>query len=170
MLVHLYDSHAPYVDRYPSMPEPHDFDNERLEALRYERANEHTLAVLSKISTMIDALPRPAFAIYVADHGENLLVDHNGLHYHIGARVTTRSGYVPAFVFWNKAFRDTYRPIERLQPLLAAPSLAHVDVYNLWMNFSGLPVELSATADPKILGKVRVTDTLGAVSCSSLPP
>ena len=96
LLVHLIDSHAAYIDRYPPLPEPVGLDAEQTEQLRYRRANEHTLMILSQIATMLDELPRPAYAVYVSDHGENLLADHNGLHFHIGARTTTEVAYVPS--------------------------------------------------------------------------
>jgi hypothetical protein len=72
-------------------------------------------------------------------------------------------------VFWNDAFRQSLDPQARLQRDLSAPSLAHVDVYNIWMNFAGLDVDLAPTADPKILGKISLTDAKSAVSCADLP-
>jgi glucan phosphoethanolaminetransferase (alkaline phosphatase superfamily) len=170
LVLHLFDSHAVYEDRYPHRDEPAGLASASLEALRYVRANEHTVSVLLRIAAMIDAVARPAFAVYVSDHGENLLIDHNGLHYHFGARTSVEAAYVPSFVFWNRAFLDAYHPNERLAELRSASSLAHVDVYRIWMNFSGLPVTLSVTADPKIHGKVKLTDTAGAVSCTRLLP
>ncbi len=168
LLVHLIDSHAAYIDRYPPLPEPVGLDAEQTEQLRYRRANEHTLMILSQIATMLDELPRPAYAVYVSDHGENLLADHNGLHFHIGARTTTEAAYVPSLVFWNAAFLRTFDPKTRLQRDLSAPSLAHVDVYNIWMNFAGLEVELAPTPNPRIFGKIRVTDSKSAVPCADL--
>jgi glucan phosphoethanolaminetransferase (alkaline phosphatase superfamily) len=169
VLVHLMDSHAAYLDRYPAVPEPDGLNAEQAEQLRYHRANEHTLGVLVQIAAILDGLPRPAFAVYVSDHGENLLADHNGLHFHIGARTSAEAAYVPSFVFWNDAFRQALNPRVRLQRDLAAPSLAHVDVYNIWMNFAGLNVDVAPTADPKILGKISLTDSKRAVSCTDLP-
>lgn len=170
IVLHLMDSHAAYRDRYPPMSEPVGLDREQLEALRYQRANDYTLGVLAQLGSMLDDLPVPAFAVYVSDHGENLLADHNGLHFHIGARTTREAAYVPAFVFWNEAFRLAGDPMARLERDLAAPALAHVDVYNIWMSFAGLAVDLAPTPDPKILGKIRLTDVKGAVPCASLAP
>ena len=170
LLIHLMDSHAAYQDRYPPAAEPAGLDEERLELLRYRRANDHTATILARIARLLDGLPTPAFAIYVADHGENLLVDHNGLHYHVGARTTARAAYVPSFVFWNRAFLSTADPNARLRSIMAAPSLAHADVYAIWMNFGGLPADLSPTAEPKILGKAKLTDAVGPVPCARLAP
>jgi glucan phosphoethanolaminetransferase (alkaline phosphatase superfamily) len=170
LLVHLLDSHAAYLDRYPPLPEPLGLNKEQTEQLRYGRANEHTLRVLARIAAMLDELSTPAFAVYVSDHGENLLADHNGLHFHIGARTSTEAAYVPSWVFWNAAFLHAYDPRARLQRDLEAPSLAHVDIYNIWMSFAGLPVDLTPTANPKILGKIRLTDAKGAVPCADLAP
>ncbi|HUN74431.1 MAG TPA: sulfatase-like hydrolase/transferase [Steroidobacteraceae bacterium] len=168
LVLHLMDSHAAYIDRYPAMAEPVGLGVERQELLEYHRANDHTGRFLGKIAALIDTLPIPAFAVYVSDHGENLLSDHNGIHYHIGARTTAEAGYVPSFVFWNSAFLRAFHPIDRLRRMLAAPSLAHADVYKIWMNFAGLGIELSPTLDPQILGKIRLTDQVGAVPCSRL--
>jgi hypothetical protein len=55
-----------------------------------------------------------------------------------------------------------------LQRDLAAASLAHADIYNIWMNFSGLEADLVPTANPQILGKIRVTDSKSAVPCVHL--
>jgi glucan phosphoethanolaminetransferase (alkaline phosphatase superfamily) len=170
LLIHLMDSHADYEDRYPSAAEPGGINDEQREVLRYSRATDHTVMLLAKIAAMIDAIPTPAFAVYVSDHGENLLADHNGIHYHIGARTTAKAAYVPSVVFWNSAFLHASNPNDRLRGLVEAPSLAHADVYRIWMNFAGLPAELSPTADPKILGKAKLTDKVSAIPCTSLSP
>jgi glucan phosphoethanolaminetransferase (alkaline phosphatase superfamily) len=170
IVLHLMDSHAAYRDRYPPMSEPDGLSGEQQEVLRYRRANDHTLTVLSQLASALDDLTVPAFAVYVSDHGENLLADHNGLHFHIGARTTEEAAYVPAFVFWNAAFLSAQDPVARLRRDLAAPSLAHADIYAIWMSFAGLRADLAPAPDPKILGKVRLTDVKSAVSCSSLVP
>jgi glucan phosphoethanolaminetransferase (alkaline phosphatase superfamily) len=170
VVLHLMDSHAAYLDRYPPMSEPQGLDREQAELLRYRRANDHTLTVLADLASMLDELAVPAFAVYVSDHGENLLADHNGLHFHIGARTTGEAAYVPAFVFWNAAFLRAQDPQGRLRQDLAAASLAHADIYSVWMSFAGLPADLAPTPDPKILGKIRLTDVKGAVPCASLAP
>ncbi len=77
-VVHLFDSHIVYASRYPPMPEPEGLDREQLELLRYQRANDHTLLVLQEIAAVLDLQRTPAFAVYVSDHGDNLLIDHNG--------------------------------------------------------------------------------------------
>ena len=170
IVLHLMDSHAAYADRYPPMDEPSGLDREQIEVLRYRRANEHTLVLLSKIAAMLDGLPVPAFAAYVSDHGENLLADHNGLHFHLGARTTARAAYVPSFILWNSVFRQAANPDARLQADAAAPSLAHADVYKIWMSFAGIPMDLVPTKEPKIFGKILLTDVKRAVPCSALAP
>ena len=170
IVLHLMDSHAAYLDRYPPMDEPVGLDREQAEVLRYHRANDHTLALLSKIAALLDSLSVPAFAIYVSDHGENLLADHNGLHFHLGARTTAKAAYVPSFVFWNSAFRQAVDPETRLKDDLAAPSLAHADIYSIWMSFGGIPTVVAPTKEPEIFGKVSLTDVKGAVPCSALAP
>jgi len=170
LLLHLWDSHAPYDQHYLPMPEPAGLDPERREALQYQRANDQTLVVLARLAALVDDIPTPAFLVYVSDHGENLLADHNGMHYHFGARTTAKAAYVPALVLWNSAFLHAFEPNERLRPLLAAPVLAHADIYELWMNFAGLPEPLHATVDPKIMGKAKLTDQPGPVACSALAP
>jgi glucan phosphoethanolaminetransferase (alkaline phosphatase superfamily) len=170
IVLHLMDSHAAYLDRYPPMDEPAGLDREQVEVLRYHRANDHTLALLSKIAALLDSLPLPAFAIYVSDHGENLLADHNGLHFHLGARTTAKAAYVPSFVFWNSAFRRAADPETRLKDDLAAPSLAHADIYNIWMSFGGIPTVVAPTRKPQIFGKVSLTDVKSAVPCTALAP
>jgi len=170
ILLHLMDSHAAYLDRYPPMDEPVGLDREQTEVLRYHRANDHTLALLAKIAALLDNLPVPAFAIYVSDHGENLLADHNGLHFHLGARTTAKAAYVPSFVFWNSAFRQALDPKTRLKDDLAAPSLAHADIYNIWMSFGGIATVVAPTKEPEIFGKVGLTDVKSAVPCTALAP
>ena len=170
VLLHFLDSHAAYADRFPALPEPDALDREPREALRYERANDHTLTVLSMIGAMIDGLSTPTFVVYVSDHGENLLIDHNGIHFHIGARTTAKAAYVPAFVLWNSAFRRAFDPTGRLRPVLGARVLAHADVYRIWMSFAGLDTAIAATPQPQILGKAKLTDPVGPVPCEELSP
>ena len=169
-VVHLFDSHIVYASRYPPMPEPAGLDREQLELLRYQRANDHTLLVLQEIAAVLDLQRTPAFAVYVSDHGDNLLIDHNGFHYHIGARTSAKAAYVPSMVFWNSAFLKAEDPVRRLQQLRAAGSLAHSDIYHVWMSFAGLDDPLSPTPDPRILGTVQLADPRRAVSCSRLSP
>jgi glucan phosphoethanolaminetransferase (alkaline phosphatase superfamily) len=152
------------------MDEPAGLDREQTEMLRYHRANEHTLTLLSRIAALLDGLAVPAFAVYVSDHGENLLADHNGLHFHLGARTTAKAAYVPAFVFWNSAFRQTTDPGARLKDDLAAPSLAHADIYSIWLSFGGIPTVVAPTKEPEIFGKVNLTDVKSAVPCTALAP
>jgi glucan phosphoethanolaminetransferase (alkaline phosphatase superfamily) len=170
IVLHLMDSHAAYLDRYPPMDEPAGLDREQIEVLRYHRANDHTLTLLAKIAALLDSLPVPAFSIYVSDHGENLLADHNGLHFHLGARTTAKAAYVPSFVFWNSAFRQAEDPQTRLKDDLAAPSLAHADIYKIWMSFGGIPTVVAPTKQPEIFGKALLTDLKSAVPCSALAP
>jgi glucan phosphoethanolaminetransferase (alkaline phosphatase superfamily) len=170
LLLHLMDSHALYEERYPRMREPDAISAEQQDQLRYRRANAHTLRVVEQVAGLIDGLDTPAFAVYVSDHGENILADHNGIRYHGGARTTTEAAYVPAIVLWNQAFGAKYAPNERLRQLLAAPQLAHVDIYRVWMSFSGLQADLSPTPEPRILGRVHLGDATGAIPCASLAP
>jgi glucan phosphoethanolaminetransferase (alkaline phosphatase superfamily) len=171
LVVHLTDSHVDYVSRYKPMPEPANLDREQLELLRYARANDHTLQVLYSVASLLDSQQTPAFAVYVSDHGENLLIDHNGLHFHIGARTSSKAAYVPSIVLWNSAFLQDEDAMQRLQPLRSPSSLGHGDIYHLWMNFAGVEdAPLTPTPDPKILGKVKLTDTRGPVSCTRLDP
>jgi glucan phosphoethanolaminetransferase (alkaline phosphatase superfamily) len=170
LLLHLLDSHAAYEDRYPSMSEPASLNEEQLDRLRYRRANAHTLRILKQVAALVDGVSTPAFAVYVSDHGENILADHNGIRYHGGARTTREAGYVPAIVLWNEAFGRRYEPRERLAKLLAAAVLAHADVYRLWMSFSGLPADLSPTAAPRILGRTQRMDNTEAIPCAALRP
>jgi glucan phosphoethanolaminetransferase (alkaline phosphatase superfamily) len=170
LLLHLLDSHAAYEDRYPTMREPNAITEEQLDQLRYRRANAHTLRILEQVAGLVDGLSTPAFAVYVSDHGENVLADHNGIRYHGGSRTTTEAAYVPAIVLWNEAFGRKYAPNERLRQLIAAPELAHADIYRVWMSFSGLQADLGPTPEPKILGRAHRTDSTGPIPCASLAP
>jgi glucan phosphoethanolaminetransferase (alkaline phosphatase superfamily) len=170
LLLHLLDSHAIYEERYPRIAEPDALNAEQLDQLRYRRANAHTLGILQRVAELVDGASGPAFAVYVSDHGENILADHNGVRYHGAARTTTEAGYVPAIVLWNDAFGRKYAPRERLAKLLAAPVLAHADVYRIWMSFSGLPADLSPTAEPRILGRTQRMDSTEAIPCAALSP
>lgn len=170
LVLHLMDSHTAYEDRYPPAAEPRGMDAEQQEVLRYHRANDHTAIVLAKIAALLDGEARPAFAVYVSDHGENLLIDHNGVHYHFGARTTAKAAYVPGFVFWNSAFRKAYDPAARLQHLEAAASIAHADMYDIWMNFAGLHADLLPNPEPRIYGRLKMTDPYEAVPCARLAP
>ena len=58
IVLHLMDSHAAYLDRYPPMDEPAGLDREQTEVLRYHRANDHTLTLLSKIAALLDSPSR----------------------------------------------------------------------------------------------------------------
>ena len=63
------------------------------------------------------------------------------------------------------------RPIPtRLKDDLAAPSLAHADIYSIWMSFAGIATVVAPTKEPEIFGKVSLTDLKSAVPCSALAP
>jgi hypothetical protein len=54
--------------------------------------------------------------------------------------------------------------------MLNSATLAHADIYKIWMNFASLPAELVPTKQPTILGKARLTDPVAAIPCGSLAP
>ena len=104
------------MTRLPRWPTP----VQQRRSPRFTWAHDHTLLVLQKIAELVDDLRTPGFAVYVSDHGENVLSDHNGIRFHAGPRTTIEAAYVPAMVFWNAAFEKSFQPMARLQKYLSA--------------------------------------------------
>ena len=117
VVLHLYGQHFFYEDRYPGDlfgAEPADGSPEALEALRYQRAAEYGAHVLARAARMLDSLPVPAYLVFTSDHGENLLSDGTGKHFHAGPVNGRHDTLVPALVLWNRAFARSGRPQSRM--------------------------------------------------------
>jgi glucan phosphoethanolaminetransferase (alkaline phosphatase superfamily) len=174
ILLHELGAHFEYEERYPGKlfpPEPAGATPDDLKELRYERATEYGAKVLTEIADLIDAAAVPAFALYTADHGENLPRDHNGLVAHLGPRTSLRDGTTSSIVLWNRAFADTGRPQAILARLVESGMIAHRDVFRAWMALSGVdsgPVE--PTPEPRIWANPELGDAYRPVSCATLRP
>jgi glucan phosphoethanolaminetransferase (alkaline phosphatase superfamily) len=172
-VVHMMGSHFEYGDRYPEglFPlEPENLGNAERVELRYERSEEYGAQVLVKIAEVLDQSKVPAFAVFTADHGENLPGDRNGVLLHLGARTTLRDGTTSSLVMWNRAMAEGARPAKVLARVLGAPLISHQDVWHIWMALSGVedgPVtpDVTPTIHASLDGKGYRT-----VLCSELKP
>lgn len=172
VVLHLYGQHFFYEDRYPGDlfgAEPADGSPEALEALRYQRAAEYGAHVLARAARMLDSLPVPAYLVFTSDHGENLLSDGTGKHFHAGPVNGRHDTLVPALVLWNRAFARSGRP-QRLQPLLAAAQISHQDVALAWLALLGAPHPLAPPLDPMTWGTTGPGQAAGPLRCADLPP
>jgi heptose-I-phosphate ethanolaminephosphotransferase len=172
VVLHLYGQHFFYEDRYPGDlfgAEPADGSPEALEALRYQRAAEYGAHVLARAARMLDSLPVPAYLVFTSDHGENLLSDGTGKHFHAGPVNGRHDTLVPALVLWNRAFARSGRP-QRLQPLLAAAQISHRDVALAWLALLGAPHPLAPPLDPMTWGTTGPGQAAGPLRCADLPP
>ncbi len=175
LVIHIFGSHFRYEDRYPKSlfdPEPDNLSREELQTLHYNRANEYGAKILTGVAQMLDRVKAPAYAVYISDHGENLISDHNGLLGHVGARTSLAADLVPVLVMWNEAARASGRPQRVLAEVTKASRLAQTDVYHVWMSLSGLEATATVhpTKTPLVFGALHVGDKFTAIPCSTLQP
>lgn len=170
LVVHLYGQHFFYEDRYPGTlfgPEPDFSSAAAQEAFRYQRAAEYGALVLARAARLLDSLETPAYLVFTSDHGENLLDDRSGRHFHAGPISSRQDTLVPALVLWNRAFAASGRP-QRLAPLRDARLISHRDVARAWLALQGAPDRLAPVPDPMTWGALNPGETSGPLRCATL--
>ncbi len=117
-LLHLYNSHLNYCNRYP--PESKKFSTELFPAIYghigsvrktsegllgcYVNTIHYTDTVLERLITELEKKSNPSVLLYVADHAEEP-IDHRT---HNSAQFTYDMVNIPLFVWTNKAWRETH--------------------------------------------------------------
>jgi glucan phosphoethanolaminetransferase (alkaline phosphatase superfamily) len=116
IVVHAYNAHFPYCDRYDrsrallavdcgslgNMPTPAT-RHAWLDA--YDNAAHESMAFLQAVFEAADARGGEVFLVYTSDHGENLLDDARGLFQHALGEPSRWDTRVPLVVMANDAWR-----------------------------------------------------------------
>lgn len=169
VILHIQGAHYPYVDRYPKQMEVLTRTEARGEEAEYDRANAYTAKNIEKIALLLDEMDKPAFVVFTSDHGENLASDRNGLRYHMAARISQATAWVPGLVLWNKAFSATGRQ-GVLKTLAGRDGLAHADLAEAFVALAGAGPAPEGRREPTTWGALSLGETKKAVSCSLLKP
>jgi glucan phosphoethanolaminetransferase (alkaline phosphatase superfamily) len=111
VVLHAYNAHSPYVERYERGKGPFAVDAARSKTDPIERRKDYDNAVdasMRFVSDVIDELrrdPGETFLLMTSDHGENLQDDARGLLDHALKRPTLWDTRVPALMWANEAWR-----------------------------------------------------------------
>ena len=167
IVLHAYNAHDPYCDRFDHdrAPYPVDcahigapWDKANLAQVRaaYADAVDTSIGFVNEVIAQLQQRREPAFLVYTPDHGEALLDDGREIWSHALRHPTRWDTHVPA-VFWaNDAWRSTHAAQwARLSSQIGAP-LMHVDIVPTLLDAAGvryderrqLPVDLLARGVP----------------------
>lgn len=139
LVVHAYNAHYPYCDRYEPSQALVAVDCRSLGALpgagnraawlaAYDNAVHESTRFLDRLYEVATARGGEVFLLYTSDHGENLLDDDRGLFQHALGEPSRWDTRVPAVVMANDAWR-VRQPArwQRLRANLAQPAM-HADM------------------------------------------
>ncbi|MBS0445280.1 MAG: sulfatase-like hydrolase/transferase [Proteobacteria bacterium] len=139
IVLHAYDAHAPYCNRFDAARAPYAVACDRLGALptnstikawraAYADAVDASVDFIDQVIDRLSELPGEVFLVYTPDHAENLLDDKRQLYGHALRHPTRWDIQVPA-VFWaNDAWRSSHSAgWAALRASVDAP-LMHADV------------------------------------------
>ena len=169
VVLHAYNAHDGYCQRFDPASAPYPVDCERLRGLP-EAANAKALrdsyadavdASIGFVNRVIDDLrgqPGEAFLLFTPDHGENLYDDRRQLYGHAMRQPTRWDARVPAIFWANDAWRAAHpQQWARLQAQVAAP-LMHADMVPTFLAAAGVAYDeprplaidlLDATVPPR---------------------
>ena len=139
IVLHTYDAHYPYCDRYDAREAPLAVDCRRLGLeptvpkrplwlMAYDNAVVESMRFLDAVMDELEASGGEAFLAYTSDHGENLLDDERLLFNHSLSQLTRYDTRVP-MIFWDNAAWRRSHPAEsqRLAANRGLPAM-HADL------------------------------------------
>jgi glucan phosphoethanolaminetransferase (alkaline phosphatase superfamily) len=189
IVLHAYNAHSPYIDRYDPAVAPFRVDaalartgSPRRETLpqwwnNYDNAVDESMRFLRQVTAQLQSQPGEAFLVFTPDHAENMLDDGRGLLAHALARPTLWDTRVPAIVWANEAWRRAHPARWRMLAANVKSPLMHMDMVPTLLGASGiqyaeprtLPVDLGAHVVPPRVrftqlrpGQTVTLDTLAA--------
>lgn len=162
IVLHAYNAHGPYHERYEASNAPFAADPARLKGSpsrtdlaiwwnAYDNAIDESMRFLGAITARLDALDAQVFLAYTPDHGENMLDDVRGLTLHALKRPTLWDTRVPLVVWssraWRAAHADRWAQLENN----VDAALMHMDVVPTLLGAAGvqfdehrtLPIDLT---------------------------
>ena len=119
IVLHSYDAHFNYCDRYDATDAPFPVDCAALGPLptpqkrdrwldAYDNAVAETLAFLRAVHGEVEGQGGESFLVYTSDHGENLVDDERGLFAHSLKELSRYDTRVP-MIFWpGKSWRESH--------------------------------------------------------------
>lgn len=149
IVLHAYNAHAPYGDRYDHGRAPFPVDRRigngepRRATLDqswndYDNAIDETLRFLGDVIGRLRSQPGDAFLVFTPDHAENMLDDARGLTAHALRTPTLWDTQVPAVVWASATWRDARaRSWQTLQANRQA-ALMHMDVVPTLLGAAGI--------------------------------
>jgi glucan phosphoethanolaminetransferase (alkaline phosphatase superfamily) len=119
IVLHAYNAHAAYCDRYSPAAVVAPVDCATLGALpsaatrerwlaSYDNALQESMLFLDETIAALAALDAEVFLVFVPDHGENILDDERGLYQHALAFPTRWDTRVPMMFWANDAWRQAH--------------------------------------------------------------
>jgi glucan phosphoethanolaminetransferase (alkaline phosphatase superfamily) len=128
IVIHSYDAHFPYCERFDPRDAPFPVDCRKVGAIpqggerrdwiaAYDDAVAETVRYIDAVIAQLSDPDGEAFVAYTPDHGENLLDDGRGLYFHALREPTRYDTRVP-MVFWANSTWRAAHP-DRLRGLVA---------------------------------------------------
>jgi glucan phosphoethanolaminetransferase (alkaline phosphatase superfamily) len=167
IVLHAYNAHSPYRDRYrsASAPFPTDAGDGATGAARtsverkwdeYDNAIDETMRFLQEVVGRLRAQPGASFLVFTSDHGENMLDDARKLTDHALKLPTLWDTMVPGILWASPTWRETHRDKWLMLTRNRTAALMHMDFVPTLLGAADIryseprtePVDLTARAVP----------------------
>jgi glucan phosphoethanolaminetransferase (alkaline phosphatase superfamily) len=149
IVLHAYNAHDGYCDRFDHAKAPYPVDCARLNAvtgpadaaalrLAYADAIDASIGFVDSVIETLRREPGEAFLLFTPDHGENLYDDARQLYEHALRTPTRWDTQVPAIFWANDAWRDAHpQQWAHLRAQLRQP-LMHADMVPTFLAAAGV--------------------------------
>ncbi|HMC15841.1 MAG TPA: phosphoethanolamine transferase, partial [Albitalea sp.] len=139
IVLHAYNSHAPYTERYQEATAPLSVDKKLVESKlptkaaigmwwnAYDNSIDESMRLLDEVVSRLRAQNGHAFFVFTSDHEENMLDDRRNLVQHALKFPTLWDTRVPAIVWANTAWRRSNPERWRALVLNQCMPLMHMD-------------------------------------------
>lgn len=149
IVLHAYNAHFPYCDRFAGTTRLVRVDCASLGALptrarrdewmaSYDNAVHESMAFLDAVTAAADRRGGEVFVMYVPDHGENLIDDERELFQHALREPTRWDTRVPLIVHANAAWRDRHPAQWARLAANRSAALMHADVVPTLIGAAGI--------------------------------
>jgi glucan phosphoethanolaminetransferase (alkaline phosphatase superfamily) len=152
VVLHAYNAHFPYCERFAGTTPLVPVDCARLGALptrasrdawlaSYDDAVRESMAFLDAVAAAADSRGGEVFVVYVPDHGENLLDDERELFQHALREPTRWDTRVPLIVHANAAWRERHPAQWEQLSANRSARVMHADVVPTLLGAAGIAYE-----------------------------
>lgn len=188
IILHAYNSHFPYTDRYQATAAPFAVDMKFVGSQvptqsaigdwwnAYDNSVDESMHFLDAVVDRLRMQSGEAFLIFTSDHGENMIDDKRNLIQHALKVPTVWDTKVPSVVWGNTAWRQAYPVRWEMLSLNKNMPIMHMDLVPTMLGAAGItyteqrgmPIDLTVHAAGSIRSRITQVRTGESVSSDML--